>query len=321
MSAVTINELCQIDGYLGIPISAARRLTGGTVDLFTCGPEHPKPVLLAGGMDGLSKIDQFTHSKVLVRRCDLAKVASSISSDLDALVTDNRITVGERFALFQVAVLEQLEQNFRRHSAERYIDLAQKFGRQIATLLAESPVLAAHLHAHLLRDDSTAAHVTNVAAYSVLLAYETGIHGSDELVRIATGALLHEFGKLHISIDLLQKTGRLTLKEREQLERAPQLGYEALCTRDDLDFGQLMMVYQQHERHDGSGYPVGVENDEIHPWARILAVTDVFDSMISNTPYRRENRVSEALAYLADNASRHFHPEVVTCWMTIFPQQ
>ena len=82
-----------------------------------------------------------------------------------------------------------------------------------------------------------------------------------------------------------------------------------------------MMVYQQHERFDGSGYPVGIENDEIHPWVRIMAVADVFDTMVSRKTYRRENRAADALLYLADNASRHFDPKAVLCWMTIFQQR
>jgi HD-GYP domain-containing protein (c-di-GMP phosphodiesterase class II) len=315
-----------VDGYQWIPMTAVRTAAHARIDYFTQSAGDRSPALLHEGRRGLgpeqiAQIERHGLSKVLMRRSDLPVISASISKTLESVVQDNRLTIGERFGLVQLGLWEQLEHNSRRLYSEQFIEIAQQAGVQIARLLGETPILASELYEHLLRDDSRAVHLTNVAGYAVLLAYETGIREMSELEKIATGALLHEFGKLFLPADLLEKTGRLSVQERETIERAPQLGYEKLYGRRDLDFGQLMMVYQQHERFDGSGYPVGVENEEIHPWARLLAVADVFDTMISRKAYRRENRVAEALLYLADNASLHFDPKVVLCWMTIFPQQ
>lgn len=75
-----------------------------------------------------------------------------------------------------------------------------------------------------------------------------------------------------------------------------------------------MMVYSHHERMDGKGYPVGMVGAEIHPWAKLLAVVDVFDAITSARPYRMPMILPEALAFLERNAGTHFDREMVTCW-------
>lgn len=324
--ALKPGQLQLVDGYLWIPTAALRVPGFAKVDLFTCGLGELEPRKWHAAKQSLSaesilELERQESTKVLVRKADFRSVSDSVLAQLEKIVVDNRLTVPERFALLQIALVYPVEHSFRKPYSTQFVEVAQQAGRQIAKLLQDSPVLASDVYEMSLRDDSTAVHLTNVAACAVLLAQQLGILEPDQLTKIAIGAILHEFGKLFLPADLLNKTGRLSVQEREQLERAPQLGYEKLCDRDDLEFGQLMMVYQQHERFDGSGYPVGVESDEIHLWARILSVADTFDTMISKKTYRRENRVAAALLYLADNASLHFDPKAVLCWMNIFPQQ
>lgn len=316
----------QVDGYLWIPLTAVRQPNFARVDLFSFIAGKNAPDLLhsgrlARGVEEIAQIERQGHGKVLVRKSDFAQISRSVLVHLDRILLDNRLTIPERFALLQIGVWEQLEHNSRRLYSERFIEVAQQAGKHIAQLLCGSPALAHEIYEHSLHDDSSAVHLTNVAGYTVLLAQEVGLRDLAELTKIAIGAMLHEFGKLFLPMDLLLKTGRLSIQERELFERAPLIGYEKLNGRSDLEFGQLMMVYQQLERFDGSGYPVGIENDEIHPWVRLLVVADVFDTMISRKAYRRENRIAEALLYIADNSSQHFDPKVALCWLTTFQQR
>jgi HD-GYP domain-containing protein (c-di-GMP phosphodiesterase class II) len=116
----------------------------------------------------------------------------------------------------------------------------------------------------------------------------------------------------------LENTGEpgLTPEEREIIETHPQRGYEELCEQLKFEFGQLMMVYQHHEHVDGTGYPVGVTCDEIHPWARMLAVVDVFDAITAKRPYRRSVTPGHALDYQRQCAGTHLDREVVECWVS-----
>ena len=167
-------------------------------------------------------------------------------------------------------------------------------------------------------DTRTFVHVTNVAAYAVLLAQALGIDDPQELQQIAVGALLHDVGKRNLPQELLNKKGRLTERERDQIRLHPLRGYEEMCERDDLSFGQLMMIYQHHEWVDGSGYPVAIPADEIHPWAKMLAVVDVFDALTVQRPYRDPLPANEALNILADGVNKQFDGEAVNCWITLF---
>jgi HD-GYP domain-containing protein (c-di-GMP phosphodiesterase class II) len=147
-----------------------------------------------------------------------------------------------------------------------------------------------------------------------MLAKKLGINDDNELRRIATGAILHDLGKRFVPNRILTKTTKLTAEEREIVESHPTRGYVELCKKSGLDFGQLMMVYQHHEHVDGSGYPVGVLKDEIHPWALMLAVVDVFDTKTATRPDERTATADEVLDYQCQRAGTHFDREVVECW-------
>jgi HD-GYP domain-containing protein (c-di-GMP phosphodiesterase class II) len=183
-----------------------------------------------------------------------------------------------------------------------------------------SKVLPHELFRIARHDFHTFAHVTNVACYSVLLADKLGIHDATELKQIATGAMLHDMGKRAVPKSVLVKAGRLTPDERELVQSHTQRGYEELCGRPDMVFGQLMMVYQHHEHVDGKGYPVRVLADEIHPWARLLAVVDVFDALTGKRPYRRAISPQAALDHLRAKAGLQFDREVVECWTAAMQQ-
>ena len=325
-ATVTKIKLPRYEGFVGFPQCALRCATPPAVDWHVGILGKPAPELLCQrtlrlSEEHIAKLAQQGHQQLLFRSDELSVASLAVQASLDSYLKREVIPAVERFTLMQLAAWQQIDRNYRRLYGARFLEIAKQVGKQIVQLLSSNPVDANEIHLHQLAGESVAVHLTNVAAYCVLLAIELGIQDPRELEQIAVGAMLHDFGKLFLPNDLLHKQGRLSLSERELLERFPTLGYEELCDRQDLEFGQLMMVYQQQERFDGSGYPVGVENDEIHPWARILAVADVFDSMTAARPYRRGNQVGDALLFLADNASKQFDPKVVLCWITIFQQQ
>jgi HD-GYP domain-containing protein (c-di-GMP phosphodiesterase class II) len=87
-----------------------------------------------------------------------------------------------------------------------------------------------------------------------------------------------------------------------------------LCEQGGLDHGQLMMVYQHHEHVDGTGYPVRILKDEIHPWARILSVVDVFDTMTAKRPEHAAATPESVLHYQLQHAGTRFDGGYVQCW-------
>jgi HD-GYP domain-containing protein (c-di-GMP phosphodiesterase class II) len=169
-------------------------------------------------------------------------------------------------------------------------------------------------------DGDTFAHLTNVSIFGLLLAQGLGLKDQKTLVEIGTAALLHDLGKRAVSTDVLRKAGPLTPRQCEAMSRHPQIGFEELCLRSDVSQGELLMVYQHHERIDGSGYPCRLDGDNIHWMARLCAIVDVFDSLTAQRPYHAPSTPEEALEFLNRGSGQSFDCEMVQCWNAMIHQ-
>jgi len=159
-----------------------------------------------------------------------------------------------------------------------------------------------------LRDHETEGHTQRVTELTLRLARAMNIPES-QLVHIYRGALLHDIGKIGVPDSILRKEGPLTEQEWEIMREHPRLAYELMSPivylRPALD-----IPYCHHEKWDGSGYPRGLKGEEIPLAARLFAVADVFDALTSDRPYRKAWSVEQALQYIAEQAGKHFDPNV-----------
>jgi HD-GYP domain-containing protein (c-di-GMP phosphodiesterase class II) len=306
-------------GYLPVQIAMLRRLGQATVDLFIQYERTAEPVLYhragcAMDADQVSKLVEGGVDHIYVRSEDFQHFGAHLMAAVDALAEHESIPPAERYAALQMAIATEIEHATRLVDCGPYVAVADKLGRELTTLLANNNVLPRELFQLARHDFNTFTHVTNVASYGVLLAEKLGLATGIELEQITKAAILHDLGKRFIPAAILSKPARLDPEERAVIETHPQRGYEELADRGDMSFEQLMLVYQHHERIDGKGYPVGLEGDEIHPWARMLAVVDVFDAMTGTRPYRRPATAREAMEYICKNAGTHFDMEMVACW-------
>jgi HD-GYP domain-containing protein (c-di-GMP phosphodiesterase class II) len=202
----------------------------------------------------------------------------------------------------------------RANDCNRMVDVATDFGRDLACVVVERNIVFRELFVTLEHDYYTFTHVCNVSMYCAALASRLWMNSAEELAELAAGALLHDIGKRHISPEVLNKPDKLTDDEWVQVREHPVSGFRELMGRGDLSWPQLMMVYQHHERLDGSGYPAGITGDEMHPWARVCAVADVFDALTCQRPYRRAMPLADVCDYLDKYAGVWFDREAVGCW-------
>jgi putative nucleotidyltransferase with HDIG domain len=166
-----------------------------------------------------------------------------------------------------------------------------------------------------LRDKETEGHTQRVAVLTERLARAMGVSDS-ALVHIKRGALLHDIGKMGIPDDILRKKGPLTDEERRIMEKHPLYAYEMLSQIDFL-MPALDIPYCHHEKWDGSGYPRGLKGEEIPLAARIFPITDVWDALTSDRPYRGALPHAEVRQRIQDDAGRHFDPRVVAAFMAL----
>ncbi len=167
------------------------------------------------------------------------------------------------------------------------------------------------LQAMLRRDPDTAAHMTRIADYALLIARQLQLDAS-LCQQIADAAPLHDVGKLALPDTLLGQGGVLNAEELALMRTHPQKGAHILSgsTVPLLQMAALMAL-GHHEHFDGNGYPHGLAGDAIPLVARIVAVADVFDSLTCAKPYRAGWDVTQAAQYLRDARGSQFDPACV----------
>ena len=163
------------------------------------------------------------------------------------------------------------------------------------------------------RDPYTSGHAKRVSEYAMMIAREMGLN-SREIYSIQRGALLHDVGKVGVSDTVLLKPGVLTPEEREHIETHPVVGAN-ITAQVKFDAEIIDMVRHHHERYDGTGYPDKLKGEEISQNARILAVADTLDAMLSDRPYRKGMEQEKALRLIQEASGTQFDPRMVDALM------
>jgi len=168
-----------------------------------------------------------------------------------------------------------------------------------------------------LRDKETEGHTQRVTAMTRQLAMSLGIRG-DELVHITRGALLHDIGKMGIPDAILTKPGRLTDEEMAIMRTHPRVAVGMLSAIDFLRPALEIPAYH-HEWWDGSGYPDGLRGDAIPLAARIFAVVDAWDALLSDRPYRKAWTRQRVIEHLKQQSGIQFDPLIVKRFLSLDP--
>lgn len=187
---------------------------------------------------------------------------------------------------------------------------------------------------HILVDDETAecltkitshdwytyTHSVNVGMYGILLAKSVykGSSAEHDMRALGAGFFLHDLGKCEIPADLINKPGKLTASEWEQMRMHPSYGERILATTETLNETIRPIVVQHHEREDGSGYPFGRKGQHIHEYARICMLADVYDALTSTRSYKKKLSPTEALKVMKEEMLSHFNKELFGHFVQLF---
>ena len=187
--------------------------------------------------------------------------------------------------------------------ATSFDDMTAKLQRQhLSTVRALTSAIDA-------RDPYTMGHSVRVGQLAMMLGRQLGMPET-RLARLEIGGYLHDIGKIGIRDAVLLKPGRLTPEERTIIEDHPRIGM-AILDAVDLPPEVIRFVQDHHERLDGSGYPRGLRDDEVSIQARIAAVSDMYDAVTSERPYRDPMPPGEALDLLRSEQGRFLDPRVI----------
>jgi len=306
----------QSQGFLPIATAGLSPATVLTCDLFIQRPgrtfaelyrgqNHP---LVPEDLDNL-RVGGVDHLYIRLSEADAYRAYLC-----EHVLHRTEIPAAVRLAALREVTRVAFEDALTSGDSDKLVNVAGSFGRELADMVANHSPAFAEVCKTLEHDYYTFTHVCNVSLYSVIIARGLGTSDLLELAALASAALLHDIGKRHIPQQVLNKAEKLTDDEWALLMEHPTTGFRDLASRDDLTWSQLMVVYQHHERLDGSGYPTGVNAAEIHPWAQLCAVADVFDAMTCHRPYRKAAGSKVACEHLKKRAGTWFDAEAVKYW-------
>jgi HD-GYP domain-containing protein (c-di-GMP phosphodiesterase class II) len=165
-------------------------------------------------------------------------------------------------------------------------------------------------------DNYTYSHSVNVCVLAVLLGLEKGLNRSD-VKDLGEGAILHDIGKLFIPDEILNKNGPLTDEEFELVRRHTNDGFEVLRRKRSISLFSAHVAYQHHERLDGSGYPRRLTGDDIHEFAKAVAIVDSYDAMTSDRAYRSALPPHEAISILVRETGGKYDRDLVGRFMKL----
>lgn len=171
-------------------------------------------------------------------------------------------------------------------------------------------------------DDYTYRHSVNVAVLSTIIGMGMGLD-QEMLNDLCVAAMFHDMGKLMLDTDVINKPGRLTKEEFGLIKMHPQLSLDLLSGRWNISLEAKEAILSHHENQDGSGYPRGLQKDEIPLYARIIHVADVYDALTSKRPYKDPYTPSESIEYLMGGCHILFDGNVVNTflkWVPIYPK-
>ncbi|EKP94630.1 HD-GYP domain-containing protein [Thermaerobacter subterraneus] len=206
--------------------------------------------------------------------------------------------IEERVGLFGV-LLFMLPLVVARFSFQRYVDIHQMF---LGTIRALALALEA-------KDRYTYGHADRVARLAVNIGRQLNLNDI-ELEQLQYAGILHDIGKIGVRDEILNKPGKYSPEEYEEMKKRPVIGARIVSGVNSLET-VAYWIRHHHERYDGTGYPDGLKGEEIPLGSRIIAVADAFDAMLYDRPYKAGRPLPEVIDELKRCSGTHFDPKIV----------
>lgn len=183
-------------------------------------------------------------------------------------------------------VSEGVQYLYNNTSSEQFANTTNSITNDLMKAINDNDAIAVDINTLKTSDEYTFKHSVDVATMSMIIAKKQGLK-QDDVYNIGIAGLLHDMGKSKIPLEILNKPAKLTDEEFTIMKRHPILGYEILNEKKEFPKEISLAVLQHHEKMNGKGYPMGMTSDKIIHYAKILAVADVYDALVTARPYKK----------------------------------
>jgi len=258
--------------------------------------------------DHIQRLTDAGIRTLFVKMAERKNYLKYVEENLNDILSDQEIDTSEKASVVYETATNIVQDTLGNPANPQNIKRSTALVEHTLTALgAQKNAVKTHIAA-LSGSYTIYTHSVNVTVYSLALANQLGMD-IEGLTDLGLGALLHDVGKTRVDEKILDKPGSLTEEEMQLVRMHPEWGLQILKDAE-LSPTVYEVVQEHHERCDGSGYPQALLANEIHPFARIVCMINVFDALTTNRPYRPAYSFFEALRVMRDDMAEAFDQQI-----------
>ncbi len=245
----------------------------------------------------------------------LATMKDAYRDYIKARLLSDDLATKEKAIILRESSLSMIEELYESPDVSRALDQSKPIIDEFIHFMEEQPDGMAHLIGLSSHDFYTYNHSLDVSIYALGLGHVVG-YTKDEMRELGLGGMFHDIGKRHVSVDIICKDGPLDEIEWAQMQKHPEYGLYILETEDVSDAIKAC-CFEHHESFAGNGYPQALSGQEIHQFARIIAITDTYDAMTTKRSYNNPMTPTEALNMMKDKLASRYDKELLKAMYSI----
>ncbi|MEK6773945.1 MAG: HD domain-containing phosphohydrolase [Bdellovibrionota bacterium] len=220
------------------------------------------------------------------------------------------ITPNEKARILRESSLAIMEDLFENPDVNKALDESRPVITDFIEFMDKQPESMGYLISLSGHDFYTYNHSLDVSIYALGLGSVLSYSPKD-LEELGLGCLFHDIGKRNVSLDILCKKGPLDETEWEQMKRHPQFGLMILNQNPNITDAMKAACFEHHESWSGGGYPQQISGNEIHPFARVVAITDTYDAMTTQRSYNVPMKPFDAVQMMKEKLSARYDPDML----------
>ena len=299
------------------------------IRLSTIRPSEPSPFAIYILIDGkmiiyLNQGDAIKPEKVqLLHQKDTGESFFVLNEQkqmyreyIKSSMNSNLISSDQKAVILRESSIAILEDLFENPDVGLALEQSKPIISDLLDFMEVAPESIGNLISLSGHDFYTYNHSFDVSIYSLGLGQALGFD-KKVLAELGTSSLFHDVGKRNVSVDILCKKGPLDENEWVQMRMHPQYGLKILNEHPGLSDAVKAACYEHHESWSGGGYPQDISGQEIHPFARIVSLTDTYDAMTTQRSYNVPMKPTEALKMMKNKLASKFDPEMLKAMYSV----
>jgi len=248
---------------------------------------------------------------IFVSKGDMDVITSYMEASAERLLKSDILNAKAKGKMIYQTSINFVDDMFNNPEKTADLGRTKRLIENLILFLSESPDAINSLESVMTHNYHTFVHSLQVASLTLLMHSEAYTLSHDEMLDVGTGAILHDFGKIFVPQEILNKSGRLTDGEVEILKRHPEEGYLFLRDKGVLSPVSLTIIRLHHERCNGSGYPLGLESRDIPRSAQVTGMADVYCTLTTDINGNKTMPPHIAVQLMRNQMGELFAPHLI----------